>query len=120
MSAVLFEVRGTTALITINRPKALNAINSEVLAGLSEAMDQVAANADLRAVVLTGAGGKAFVAGADIAQMQSLTPLEAEVFAGHGQAILDRFASCPLPVIAAVGGFALGGGCELALACDFI
>jgi len=111
---------GAVAIVTINRPKALNAINQAVLDGLDAALDQLEAAADVRCMVLTGAGGKAFVAGADITAMASLGAVEAERFAGSGQAILNRLASAAFPVIAAVGGFALGGGCELAMACDLV
>lgn len=117
---VLFETvaDGTVAVITVNRPKALNAIDRSVLEGLSAALDQI--DGAVRAVVLTGAGEKAFVAGADIASMAELTAVEAESFAGYGQGVLNRLAALHVPVIAAVQGFALGGGCELAMAADLI
>lgn len=118
--AVDFEKNGAVAVLTVNRPKALNAINKDVLDGLAAALDAIESDADIRAAVLTGAGGKAFVAGADIAAMAELSAVEAETFAAFGQAILNRLASCRVPVIAAVGGFALGGGCELAMACDMV
>ena len=118
---VLTEQRGDgVALITINRPKALNALNMGVVDGLGAAFAQLEASGEVRAAVLCGAGGKAFVAGADIAWMKDLTPLEAEVFSGKGQKVLAGIAGLSFPVIAAVGGFALGGGCELAMACDLI
>jgi len=108
------------ALVTINRPSALNAINPDVLQGLDEVLDVLEADGDLRCVVLTGAGEKAFVAGADIGVMAEFGPIEAEALAGRGQGVLNRLATLAVPVIAAVGGFALGGGCELAMACDII
>jgi enoyl-CoA hydratase len=116
--SVRTEQRGAVALWTVDRPKALNAIDASVLDGLDAAIS--ALDPSTRAVVLTGAGEKAFVAGADIASMSGLTALEAENFAARGQRIVERLASLPVPVIAAVNGFALGGGCELAMACDLI
>ncbi len=118
--SVGYEKNGAIATITIDRPRALNAIDSSVLDGLAAAIGEVEADPEVRAVIVTGAGGKAFVAGADIGAMQALTAVEAERFAARGQAILDRLAALAPPVIAAVGGFALGGGCELAMACDII
>jgi len=120
MSVLNRERRGAVEILTVNRPKALNAINADVLAALDEALTDLAADEQLRAVVLTGAGEKAFVAGADISAMQSLVAVDAERFAGNGQQVLNRLASLQVPVIAAVNGFALGGGCELAMACDMI
>lgn len=109
-------------LAKINRPEALNALNSEVLSDLQEVLTgfsgQVFSKA--RALIITGAGEKAFVAGADIKQMQNLTPTQAKEFASQGQKILKSFVDLKIPTIAAVNGFALGGGLELALACDFI
>jgi enoyl-CoA hydratase len=116
------ERRGSVQLLTIDRPKALNALNRQVLAELDAALVETAAGGveGARAVVLTGGGTKAFVAGADIAAMRDLDAMGALAFAGFGQAVLDRIEALPVPVIAAVNGFALGGGCELAMACDLI
>lgn len=118
-SPILVERRGATVLLTISRPKALNALNPAVLHALDQALSEVEADDSVRAVVLTGQG-RAFVAGADISAMQHLSAVEAERFAGRGQRVLDRLAALPVPVIAAVNGFALGGGCELAMACDIV
>lgn len=111
---------GPVRIVTISRPKALNALNEQVVAELTDVIEQTADNSAVRAMVLTGAGDKAFVAGADIKAMADMSPEQALVFAGRGHAVGELLASLSIPVIAAVGGFALGGGCELALACDFI
>ena len=113
-------VEDGVAIITITRPKALNALNSKTLEELAQAFDQIAAEEDIRVLILTGSGEKAFVAGADIGEMSTFTPLQARAFARKGQAVISRAQSLAIPVIAAVNGYALGGGCELALACDFI
>jgi enoyl-CoA hydratase len=105
------------AVVTINRPEALNALNDEVLASLEKAFHGLSRDASLRAVIITGAG-KAFVAGADIKAMAGFSPLEARAFAQRGQRVFNLIEEFPHPVIAAVNGFALGGGCELAMACD--
>ncbi|MBR2560549.1 MAG: enoyl-CoA hydratase/isomerase family protein [Eubacterium sp.] len=106
------------ALITIDRPKALNALNPEVLEQLKGALE-VCENEKKKVVVITGSGNKAFVAGADIASMKDMNPAEAKEFSLLGQGIMNEIASMHAIVIAAVNGYALGGGCELALACDF-
>ncbi len=120
MELVTLEWEGPVAVLTINRPKALNALNPQAIAELLEGVQQVAAKPEARALIVTGAGEKAFVAGADIAEMANYTNAQALTFAGQGHALGTAFAQLPIPVIAAVNGFALGGGCELALACDFI
>lgn len=106
--------------ITFHRPKALNALNRATLAELEAAIDDVAKNDALRCVILTGAGEKAFVAGADITEFNALSPAEAAMYSARGHAVLDKIAALRVPVVAAVNGFALGGGLEVALACDFI
>lgn len=118
MDNVLLERQGEIAILTVNRPKALNALNSSTLEDLSKALDEIAQDPTLRVVILTGAGDKAFVAGADISQMQAFTPQEARRFSQLGQAVMSKLENLPQPVIGAVNGFALGGGTELAMACD--
>ena len=108
------------ATITFNRPKALNALNRSLLSELLPALDQIAADREVRVLLLTGAGDRAFVAGADITELAELTPLQAKIFARQGQQVVSRLQELPQPVIAAVNGFALGGGTEMALAADFI
>lgn len=117
MGYILYEAEGTVGIITINRPKALNALNLQVLEELEEVLCKVDRDT-VRALILTGAGEKAFVAGADISQMCGFTKAEAEAFGEKGNGIFRRLETFPVPVIAAVNGFALGGGCELALSCD--
>jgi len=115
--SLLFESNDGIALVTINRPDKLNALNAEVIEALGEVVDQVRGSPDIRAAVLTGAGPKAFVAGADIAGFQSLTGATARRFSQKGSGIFRSIERSPKPWIAAVNGFALGGGCELAMAC---
>ncbi|MBR0211113.1 MAG: short-chain-enoyl-CoA hydratase [Oscillospiraceae bacterium] len=118
MTNVLLEKKGNIAVATINRPQALNALNSAVLTDLDELVNVVSADSDIRALVITGSGAKAFVAGADIGEMSTLTPEEGEAFGKHGNDVFRRIETLPIPTIAAVNGFALGGGCELSMACD--
>ena len=117
MSFVTTEIQDAVAVLTIDRPKALNALNPEVLADLKAAFEAIDQNA-VRCVVLTGAGDKSFVAGADIGSMSTMTKAEGEAFGKVGNDVFLMIESFPLPVIAAVNGFALGGGNELAMSCD--
>ncbi len=116
--SVDFEKQGRVAVLTLNRPDVLNAVSAEVLDAIDARLDAVEADADIRAVVVTGAGEKAFTAGADLEYMRDATPLEAQAFARRGHDVCRRLELLSRPVIAAVNGYALGGGCELALACD--
>ena len=116
---VLLAREGALAIVTINRPDKLNALNREVLQQLHQIWSELR-GADVRAAILTGAGEKAFVAGADIEAMSTMTPAAAKAFADLGHATGERMERAHFPVIGAINGFALGGGCELALACDFL
>ncbi|MBT6177109.1 MAG: hypothetical protein HOI23_07655 [Deltaproteobacteria bacterium] len=120
LSVVALEIDNGVATVTINRPKALNAINSAVLAELDAVLDHLTKDESLRCMVLTGAGEKSFVAGADISEMADMDPAQAEEFSAKGHGIFEKIEHLPVPVLAAVNGFCLGGGCELALACDII
>lgn len=113
-----FEAGDRIATITVNRPDKLNALNDATIAELGVAIDEARIRQDVGGIILTGAG-RAFVAGADISELQSQSPFVAKGRARAGQEIFRRFETCPKPVIAAVNGFALGGGCELAMACHF-
>lgn len=115
---VLFNKDDGVAIITINRPKSLNALNYETLKELDSALDRAEDDKDVKVVIITGSGEKAFVAGADIAEMRNMTPLEAKKFSEYGQSVFRKIETLSKPVIAAVNGFALGGGCELSMACD--
>lgn len=117
---VFYAIEETIARVRINRPKSLNALNSDVLGGILEAFDHIERAPDVRCVILTGEGEKAFVAGADIANMSSLGPVPIADYVELGQRVMRRIETFKSPVIAAVNGFALGGGLELALACDII
>lgn len=117
MSYVTSQQEGSILTLTLNRPEALNALNEQVLDDLSAALDAV--NQDsVRCIVFTGAGHKAFAAGADIAAMANMTPEKAAAFSRWGNDVFRRIEAFPLPTVAAVNGYALGGGCELAMACD--
>lgn len=117
---IVYGLDNGIATITFNRPKALNALNMALLAELGDALDQIGADEDIRALVLTGAGDKSFVAGADITELATFNALQAKFFSKTGQAAINKLQSLPIAVIAAVNGFALGGGTEIAIACDFI
>ena len=117
MEFVLYEVNGAVGKITINREKALNALNSQVLEELDATLDAVNLD-EVRCLILTGAGAKSFVAGADIGEMSTLTKAEGEAFGKKGNDVFRKLEIFPIPVIAAVNGFALGGGCEIAMSCD--
>ena len=118
MNNILYEKSGDIGIITINRPKALNALNAETLKELDFLAADIAKDGSVKAVIIHGAGEKAFVAGADITEMQEMSALEARAFGKLGQSVFSRIENLPQPVIAAIQGFALGGGCELAMACD--
>ena len=117
MEFITYEVEGQIGIITINRPKALNALNSAVLDELDKTLDAVDQEA-IRCLILTGAGEKSFVAGADIGEMSTLTKAEGESFGKKGNDVFRKLETFPIPVIAAVNGFALGGGCEISMSCD--
>lgn len=114
---IKYEVKGNLGYLTINRPKALNALNTEVLSELADALKEIEADDAVKAVIVTGEG-KAFVAGADIAQMSKLNAVEGRAMMQAGHKVMNTIDQMPKPFIAAVNGFALGGGCELAMACD--
>ena len=117
MAFIQYEVQGNVAVLTIDRPKALNALNSAVLEELDAAISAIDLDA-VRALVITGSGDKSFVAGADIGEMSTLTKAEGEAFGKKGNDVFRKIETLPIPVIAAVNGFALGGGNELAMSCD--
>lgn len=117
MEYILYEQKGQYAILTINREKALNALNSQVLEELDAALDAVNLD-EVRCLILTGAGQKSFVAGADIGEMSTLTKVEGEAFGKKGNDVFRKLETFPIPVIAAINGFALGGGCEISMSCD--
>src|SRR6266436_4615850 len=114
---LLLDVRDRIAFVTVNRPDKLNALNDQVMAELGHAAERIASEDAIQGALLTGAGPKAFVAGADIADLAKQGPFDGKARARRGQAVLRRLETCGKPVIAAVNGYALGGGCELAMAC---
>ena len=116
---LLTDLQDGILTITINRPDKLNALNKDVIKELGQAIDEVYRSADVRAAIITGAGEKAFVAGADISEFSELNTEEGAALARRGQMIFQKIEQSPKPVIAAVNGFALGGGCELAISCHF-
>lgn len=117
MEFILYEQKGAVGTITINREKALNALNSTVLDELDQTLDAVNLD-EVRCLILTGAGQKSFVAGADIGEMSTLTKAEGEAFGKKGNDVFRKIETFPIPVIAAINGFALGGGCEISMSCD--
>jgi len=117
---VLLSKEGPLALLTINRPDKLNALNRDVLEHLHRYFTELRQDREIRVAILTGAGEKAFVAGADIASMKTMATAEAKAFADLGHRVGDLMEGLPFPILAAVNGFALGGGCELAMACDLV
>ena len=117
MEFITYEAEGQIGIITINRPKALNALNSTVLEELDKTLDAVDLQT-VRCLILTGAGEKSFVDGADIGEMSTLTKAEGEAFGKKGNDVFRKLETFPIPVIAAVNGFALGGGCEISMSCD--
>src|SRR5215831_20122565 len=114
---VLYEKKGPIAYVTLNRPKVLNALNKRTWADLRSAFEDARNDAGVRGVIITGAGDKAFIAGADISELANVTAVEAEESSSYGQEVLNLVENLGKPVIAAVNGFALGGGCETAMAC---
>jgi 3-hydroxypropionyl-coenzyme A dehydratase len=118
MKYIQLDPQGDIALVKINRPEALNAMNTDVISELSRTIDIIAADEAIKVVVITGAGERSFCAGADISYMVNIEPMQAERYASSAQAVINKIERLEKPVIAAVNGFALGGGCELAMACD--
>src|ERR1044071_3995613 len=114
---ILFEIRDGVAFVTVNRPDKLNALNDQVMLELGDAAERIATEPEIKGAIVTGAGPKAFVAGADIGDLAKQGPFDGKARAQKGQAVLRRLETCGKPVIAAINGFALGGRCELAMAC---
>ncbi|MCJ7539799.1 MAG: enoyl-CoA hydratase-related protein [Desulfobacterales bacterium] len=117
---IIFKIEEQIATITFNRPEVLNALNEASLKEFSHAIDKVAADEGIRVLILTGAGDKSFVAGADIKEFLKFNALKAKIFSEMGHGIVNKLQKLPIPVIGAVNGFALGGGCEVVISCDFI
>src|ERR687886_1570248 len=118
MKYIQLEPQGEIAIVKINRPEALNAMNIDVISELSRTIDILAVDETVKVVIITGAGERSFCAGADISYMVNIDPMQAERYATSAQSVINRIERLEKPVIAAVNGFALGGGCELAMACD--
>jgi len=115
---LVVEVENNIAVVTVNRPEKLNALNNETIEELDEVFSQLNENEDVYVIILTGSGDKAFVAGADISELNNLDEQKAKIFSEKGQKVFSRIEKMEKPVIAAVNGYALGGGCEIALACN--
>ncbi|HEY2720584.1 MAG TPA: enoyl-CoA hydratase-related protein [Chitinophagaceae bacterium] len=119
-STLITSLENGILIITINRPDKMNALNKDVFNDLDEAINEVYNNHEIKSAIITGAGAKAFVAGADISEFMTLKPADSTKLSKKGHDVFDKIENCPKPIVAAVNGFALGGGCELALACHFI
>jgi enoyl-CoA hydratase len=117
---LIVEIEDGICIITINRPDKMNALNKGVFNDLAEVINDVYSNPEIKSAIITGAGTKAFVAGADISEFTTLKQEDSTKLSKRGQDVFDKIENCPKPIVAAVNGFALGGGCELALACHFI
>src|SRR5260221_12060133 len=117
---LLTDLSDNILTVTIHLPDKLNAINKDVMSELGEVVNEIYTNKDIRSAIITGAGQKAFVAGADISEFQGLTKEEGQALSAKGHEIFMRIASCPKPIAAAVNGYALVGGCELAMACHLL
>ncbi|HJU79617.1 MAG TPA: enoyl-CoA hydratase-related protein [Nitrososphaeraceae archaeon] len=115
---IQLEPQGEVAILRINRPEALNAMNTDVISELSQTVDQVGADETIKVIIITGAGEKSFCAGADISYMVDIDPITAEKYASSAQSVLNKIERLEKPVIGAINGYALGGGCELAMVCD--
>jgi enoyl-CoA hydratase len=116
---IIFDLDDNIALITFNRPDRLNALSNALLDEFSDVLDRIESDENIRVLILTGVGDKAFVAGADIKEISECNSLSARLFSKKGQRVISKLQGLPIPVIAAVNGYALGGGCEIVLACDF-
>ena len=115
---IQLESQGEVAILRINRPEALNAMNTDVISELSQTVDQIGADESIKVIIITGAGEKSFCAGADISYMVDIDPITAEKYASSAQSVLNKIERLEKPVIGAINGYALGGGCELAMVCD--
>lgn len=118
MKYIQLESQGEVAILRINRPEALNAMNIDVVSELSQTVDKIGADENIKVIIITGAGEKAFCAGADISYMVDIDPITAEKYASSAQSVLNKIERIEKPVIGAINGYALGGGCELAMVCD--